>query len=458
MKTKHFIFLLIIVFISRIPLFITGFGVDGDAWYFAQTSLRLWNEGVYNVSRFPGFPIFEVLNAPIIGIGGSFASNFATFIFFIVSLYIFKQIVQHLKLQFPYLIITSFAFFPIIWKNSAITMDYMWGLCGILVSFLLILKKRFIWAGILLGLAAGTRISHIVFILPFLFLFESEKRNQWFVFVVVAIFTSFICYLPVMIFSSTSQNISDDIYNLLRHSFLERIAFFLYRLIYSIGILGFGAVIFICFLNRKKFIGLFSSNIFKMSSASIFLLLFLFFLAPFEREYLLPMMPFLLILIFLIGNKKEIIITSVLLLSYSFFTIDVIEHSVKSPKPKLGIYQGFLLKEINERLENAEWKERVSSIEVPDSSIIMTGVGPLLGLLNPQLQVDEKLEEYLSQDCYLAVNKNEVYYVYGLNYNQLIDMRDKGFIIYYLDTSKDYLETFIGYELDRENVLRIVIN
>ncbi len=453
MKKHRFLaVLLFIVIISRIPLLVGGFGADGDGWRVAKSSLTLWNTGEYNISRFPGFPAYEILQAPLIGLGGSFASNSATLIVFIISLVIFRKIITQWNIPNANILVVTYAFLPILWKNSALTMDYVWGLCGILAALLLLIKKRFLVAGILLGLAAGTRISHIVYFIPFFFLFERTERKQWFIFSATAVTTMFICYLPVALSPTYQQIVTDYVADVRQFPQWKRFAFFSYRFIFSIGLLGFFSVIVIFLFNSKKIATLLKEKSFVVSMATVVIALVVFAILSDEREYLIPMMPFLLIVVGMFAARTQLIVTSALLISYAFISVDLIEHSVASPQPKIHFQQGFVLKEWNDRKTIERGRTALANAPLPDSSVVMMGMGPLFWLENPAVEVDYVMEREFRADCARSKLRTEVYYIYALYQKQLQEFRRRGYRIYYWDTMKDYLETFIGYKLDDEKI------
>ena len=171
-------FLLAAVFLSRIPLLFGGFGSDGDAWRIAQTVHVLLSEGVYQVSRFPGFPVYEFLQTPVIALGGSIASNLSSLIVFMASVILFEKIIVRWNIPNGPMLVIAYSFLPILWKNSAVTMDYVWGLAGILSALYLLTEKRALAAGILLGIAAGTRATHILFVFHSFFTLRKEKRGR----------------------------------------------------------------------------------------------------------------------------------------------------------------------------------------------------------------------------------------------------------------------------------------
>ena len=449
--------MILLLVVSRAPLLVSGYGADGDAWRVAESSLRVWNEGTYEPSRFPGFPVHEFLNALFVGIGGSIVSNLATFLVFILSLYPLRKIVAFWGVPMPNVVLVVFSFLPIVWKNSAVTMDYLWGLAGILTSTWLVLEKRFLLAGIVLGLAAGTRITHLAFVFPFLLILPAGQNKNLAVFVLSSVGTALACYIPVVLSPSWGDLTEYFFSRMWKESLWKTIAVYFYRAIYSVGLLGFLGVLALAVLQRARWKDLRRHPAFAFSSACIVLTLLLFALLPEEREYLIPMMPFLLILIFLAGTKEQLIVVSILLLSFSFVSVDVVEHDTPSPKTRIAFVQGMVLKEHSERLKSMEWRKRLVSIDVPDSSIVMIGRGPIFGLENDSVEPAVELGAELNQACYKARNRRDLYYVYSLNREQLFGMRRLGFTVFYADDAKSYLETFVGYRFDDEKVRELKI-
>jgi len=68
-----FIFLVV-----RLPWLWTGYGAETDAYRVALSGLHLWRDGEYLPSRLPGYPVHELLMAPLVALGGSVATNAAT--------------------------------------------------------------------------------------------------------------------------------------------------------------------------------------------------------------------------------------------------------------------------------------------------------------------------------------------------------------------------------------------
>lgn len=52
---------LVVVLFSRLPFLDAGYGVNADAWRVARAAHEIATTGQYSVSRFPGYPIQEIV-------------------------------------------------------------------------------------------------------------------------------------------------------------------------------------------------------------------------------------------------------------------------------------------------------------------------------------------------------------------------------------------------------------
>jgi len=196
---KPYIFVLGLLFIlSRIPLLNLGFGSDPDAWRIAGSAFDLHYFGIYHPSRFPGYPLPEFFNSLIINYGW-LATNAATVILSLISVYVFARILKELNIKNKGLLVVTYAFLPILWINSAITMDYMWALAFILLTWFFIIRKQYALAGLMMGLAIGSRITSLILILPFIYLILAENKEikKIMYFFVTTCATALILFLPL---------------------------------------------------------------------------------------------------------------------------------------------------------------------------------------------------------------------------------------------------------------------
>ncbi len=163
--------------LSRIPWLDMGYGTDPDAWRVALTADYLWTEGEYLPSRLPGYPLHEFVTAGLIK-GGWVLTNLSTVAVSLAGVYLFAQLAKKLELSSRGVLTLSFAFAPLLWINSVMTMDYMWSLTFILAAYLALLHRQPTAAGIALGVAAGFRLTALGMLVPFwLLLWRSDERG-----------------------------------------------------------------------------------------------------------------------------------------------------------------------------------------------------------------------------------------------------------------------------------------
>lgn len=179
-KFPAIIFLAIIFFISRAPFIDLGFSAftnpatDLDVLAVVNSAYLLRYAHVYAVSRFPGSPFYEIINSLLID-GGWVATNTATAVVSLICVILFGKILNILEIKNKAMLLITFTLMPVIWINSTITMDYMWGLMFILVAFYFMLTEKYYFSGIALSFAIGTRVTSLVMVVPLLYLMWHKK-------------------------------------------------------------------------------------------------------------------------------------------------------------------------------------------------------------------------------------------------------------------------------------------
>lgn len=162
----RFALLVVGVLLSRLPFLSDGFGLDGDSWSVALTAKLLNEYGVYEVSRLPGYPVQEWLSSLVIG-GGPFAENLLSAIFSVIAVVFFVLSLKALRFKRPFLAGIALAAVPVLYIHSTTTIDYVFALAFILGGFFFVIKERLILAGVFIGLAIGCRITSGAMLIPF---------------------------------------------------------------------------------------------------------------------------------------------------------------------------------------------------------------------------------------------------------------------------------------------------
>jgi hypothetical protein len=99
------------------------------------------------------------------------------------------------------MLVAIFAYMPVVWISSIVTMDYWWALTFLLWCYYLTLTGRPYWGAVLLGLATGCRLTSGFLILPIL-LMVWQDSNEWKKLVRVSLIfaaTAFLTWLPLLL-------------------------------------------------------------------------------------------------------------------------------------------------------------------------------------------------------------------------------------------------------------------
>jgi hypothetical protein len=274
----------------RLPWLWTGYGAETDAYRVALSALHLWRSGEYLPSRLPGYPVHELLMAPLVRFGGSVATNGATALIALLGVLLLARLVRELGEPSPGFVVLGMAFTPFLIANSVETKDYMWALSAMLGAYLALVRSRPILGGVLLGIAAGCRITSLLFGAPLILLLIHRRAWREAVeFALTSAATTFAVFLPVTLqygthfFAYADSRISADI---------------VIRSIgqYSIGAVGALATLVALALSWRRVLGLVSLATkdihVRIWLIAVGLYLLAFLRLPIDIAYLLPIYPF----------------------------------------------------------------------------------------------------------------------------------------------------------------------
>lgn len=154
-----------LVLLSRLPFLSAGYGVDPDAWRVVHAARHIAHTGSYEASRLPGYPVPELAYS-VVAHGGPVAFNAITAVFSVAAFALLAAIARRHGVRRWLLVALAFAFTPVVYVQSTTSMDYLWALAFVLGAYLAALQGRPIVAGALLGLAAGCRITSGAMLVP----------------------------------------------------------------------------------------------------------------------------------------------------------------------------------------------------------------------------------------------------------------------------------------------------
>lgn len=301
---KEFI-IIVIVLLSRLPFIFNSLGVDLDAWREVYTG-KVWHENhIYNVSRFPGYPFSEFLYSLVYD-SPYWVINLLSVLFTAgCCLFLFK-ILNFLTIKLSFLISIIFSFIPIIYISSTTAMEYNWSLFFLLGSVYYLLKKNIWLSALLLGLMVSARFNNIIF-LPafafFLYIYSERNIKKVLQFSVLASLSIITFFSPVLLKYGPNflQSYGDSEVSL--GSLLSLATLYVY------GTLGIVAIILGLIIQFFKGgypkIKSISKNHFVLFSILMIISNLVFFIKyPLEAGYLIPSIPFVLILLNYILNEK----------------------------------------------------------------------------------------------------------------------------------------------------------
>ncbi|MCB0037016.1 MAG: hypothetical protein KDE51_23460 [Anaerolineales bacterium] len=430
----------ILVFCSRLPFLNTGYGNDPDAWAIANAARHIATTGEYSASRLPGYPVPELLYA-LIWPSTPFILNAVTALLSAIGFIFFVLILRTVKSQNYMWGGLALAFSPVIFIHSTNAMDYIWGLTFILGSTYLVLRGNTLTAALFLGIAIGCRITSGAMLLPLLLLVIHQRGNVdkklLVKFTVIACGTGALFFIPVV-----------SEYGLGFASFYDSYPPLLW-VIYSasivvwgtIGVLALLLAIFIQVIKLK-------SNLFPYlmvhytkekllviaSLSAIILYLIAFLRLPHDGGYLIPLIPFVILLLSRFLTRPLYIFVCIAVILSSFL--------ITVEKNKITI-MGPIFNDHQERLEKSVYAERYLSVtkNLDQKSLIVAGPWmPQMTALMPPDQTEFVELAYLIEE------------------QTLQSYIDQGFQIYYLAGQRELIRDTYGFDLEEKGARPLVPN
>lgn len=344
--------------LSRIPFMNLGFSAfieptDQDVLAVVNSAYLLLHEQVYSVSRFPGYPFYEIFNSLIIG-GGWIATNAATMVFSFISIIIFARILNIFEIKNKAMLVLTLAFMPIIWVNSVITMDYMWALMFVLLGSYLLFSGKYSTAGVAIGFAVGTRFTSGLMLIPIVLWAVSEKVRFKKIFTLI--FTSFA--VSALLFSPVAYKYGFDFFRgsgflsttPFRSSYSMAVGSIVTALdnaVMEFGVASIAALIFFSVLvfKGKMSRGSEHRHLLNFSLCTLLVYILLYFIFPYKVAYLIPAVPWgLIALNEKFPDKFTIIVCSLLLLN-GIVSVDI----TNDENVQLKIDYGIVLKNYEDR-------------------------------------------------------------------------------------------------------------
>ena len=329
--------------------------------------------GVYQYSRPPGFPVYEYLMAftpaktsPLISNGLTAISSCVAFLFFML-------ILRHFNIKQYLLLACAFAFTPVIYVNSVCSMDYILALTFVLGSTWLVLIRRFYLAGIFLGLAIGCRITSGAMLLPLAVWVYIDEENISFqkktilILILSALLTGCICFLPVIFhygsgfFTFADYTAYPSLFTLVNTGILN-----VWGRPAALGLLGLCFLVpFVYPVIKATLLQSTARRGVVLSCVVILIYVVSFLRLPQESAYLIPVVPFFLLLVGLLFPKRHVRWFSVIIILSSFVTIG---------RVGLPQYGPIITDHFARELQVNETKEIINFVDhLQENAVMVTG-------------------------------------------------------------------------------------
>lgn len=334
-----------VVLLSRVPFIHAGYGNDPDAWRVVQSARFIASTHEYAASRLPGYPVQEILYSLFLDKQPVYL-NGTTALFSAAGIGLFVLALRKIGSSDSFLTGIALACTPVVFINSVNSMDYVWALSFVLGSLYCIIVRRPIIAGILLGLAVGCRITSGIMALPLAIMLavkNSKKKVQTkevMQFLAACIAVSATVFSPVYMKYGFGFFTFSDGYppmsRILRIATIE-----VWGVIGLIAIVAASAVA----IARRKTIQEESSVLPVVPwgwiiswTIAIGLYTIAFLRLPGDAGYLIPMLPFLFLLLGSFLPRRSFIVACIAVVSSSFLIgIDSIDRPWSVSPSKLSV-------------------------------------------------------------------------------------------------------------------------
>ena len=362
--------------VQIVPRLAVDYGADGDARRSAAAALHLAATGSYAPSRLPGNPLFEGVLAILVPWGGHVASNTFVASSYVAAIFAFFRTARPLPSR-PVLT-ALFALTPTVVVNAATTMDYMPGLALLLWTYALVSEGHLRAGAVLLGLATGFRITNVLFGLPLagFVLMRGVAPGRVARLGGAALALAAAIYLPVI-------HRCAEMLEMPRSSapFSAYASATAARFTGIVGLPAIGALVCFVALDRRRITAARSRMprpelVAEGGAIAVFSAMFA--LHSDERDYLLPVVPFVLLQIGRSLAPRRMPVLLACVLSPALVVLD--------PRPGAGLERGLIATDYQKRAAMLELRANIAREVTPEPAVLLTGLGPVLTHENPALQ------------------------------------------------------------------------
>ncbi|MBE0695741.1 MAG: hypothetical protein IH586_02350 [Anaerolineaceae bacterium] len=380
-RTRAFLarqWVLLLALLLYLPLVFFGYGSDVDTFRVLDAGRNFFATADYVPSRRPGYLVYELAVFVLNHLGGSVLTNLGSLFWALVAVACFRRILLRHRIANAGLLTLILVMHPVFWYNATVSIDYLWALGMLLAGFDFLEQDRYGWAGLALGLAVGCRLSSIIIVaglLGYAWLRAPQKRLLVTGCAALAGLLGGLAYILPWDFAEWRPSFwrvsagSAELW-----SPIMQVGRFAYKNLYFWGIPAGLFLVALLIYSIRNSSSWKRPGALLLAMLACFVLLgseILFFRFPIEVEYLLPLLPFWLLLVGLGTKSRRILgVFFILVLSFNFININLARPDApgqaSSARAGVWIEPGYFLEQMHVRLEligcdsHACYDERIS--------------------------------------------------------------------------------------------------
>jgi hypothetical protein len=430
--------LAVIVAAATLPRAWINYGPDENGPNSAQAALNLARTGVYRTPRDPGNPLFDYLLALVVPRASYVGANLLVLGFYVLAVAAFACLVWDSRR----LLIPVFALTPILLVNAVATIDYVAGLAMLLWAYVWAIRRRYVLAAFVLALAIGFRLPNALFLAGFLVFMglRRERRRDMLLVAGLSLGLGLLFYVPILQANGLRMLIIPG-------SPLHGLAYIV--LIAYNGMLLFGLVATVALgilLGRHWRqvaqtlgpTGRAPDPAVVLEALTVVLLTALFLLHADQTAYLLPVVPFLYLLLDRWLSPREWILLAVLIVAAGLITVDLKGGTSGRRTFALRPAWGSVVRDYMERAKIAALRTHVCEFAHSGQAVLMTGLGQALTVENRTTvsigyeELDPRLAPAgIGEIRHIArCADRPVYLVYSLSQDNVQRLRADGYNVY----------------------------
>lgn len=293
------------VLLTRLPWVGAGYGEHADNWRIALAARHIATTGVYEASRFPGYPVQEYV-CSWFWRTGPLGFNLLDAFFCAAAALFFALICLEYGMADWWIAALALAFVPVLYVNSVSSKDFPWALALLLASWWCAMRKKPVWTGVLLGLAMGCRITSGAAALPIALILIDGADNR--VAIRRVLVTGLVsAAIVIAVFAPVYARYGTGFFNFYaEHGFpapLEIAARMSLEVWGLLGLLGICIALASALLPSAAPRPVVSSRHLLAWAAMLIIYAIAFFCLPDEAAYLIPAIPFTLLLLWRIAPR-----------------------------------------------------------------------------------------------------------------------------------------------------------